>query len=128
MSNEELVDIERLISTSELPQEVRDRILSIANGSGITGTRRIEVAKELIAHFDDGLAAGRSVRELLDTFVEIAPNPLPREAATREVKPAEDNFSGFIFKIHANIDPKHRKFLEEQMADLEAKDQEQETR
>ncbi len=48
------------------------------------------------------------VRELLDTFVRIAPSPLPRESDTREVSPLEDKFSGFIFKIHANLDPNHR--------------------
>jgi peptide chain release factor 3 len=48
------------------------------------------------------------VRELLDCFVDIAPNPLPRETEQRIVKPEEAKFSGFIFKIHANMDPKHR--------------------
>ena len=48
------------------------------------------------------------VKELLDCFVEIAPNPLPRPAETRSVDPYEEKFSGFVFKIHANIDPKHR--------------------
>lgn len=48
------------------------------------------------------------VKELLDCFVEFAPNPLPRKSAERIIKPDEEKFSGFIFKIHANIDPKHR--------------------
>ncbi len=48
------------------------------------------------------------IKDMLDTFVEIAPNPRPRNTDVREVKPAEDKFSGFVFKIHANIDPKHR--------------------
>lgn len=48
------------------------------------------------------------VQELLDTFVNIAPAPLPRATNQREVKPTEDKFSGFVFKIHANIDPRHR--------------------
>jgi len=48
------------------------------------------------------------VRELLDTFVEIAPPPQPRAAATRVVAPDEDEFSGFVFKIQANMDPAHR--------------------
>lgn len=48
------------------------------------------------------------VRELLDTFVEIAPAPLPRQAATREVMPEEPAFSGFVFKVQANMDPAHR--------------------
>ena len=48
------------------------------------------------------------VRELLDCFVDIAPNPLPRQTEERVVTPEENNFTGFVFKIHANMDPKHR--------------------
>lgn len=48
------------------------------------------------------------VKELLDTFVEIAPAPLPRKSDIRIVYPKEEKFSGFIFKIHANLDPHHR--------------------
>lgn len=48
------------------------------------------------------------VRELLDCFVSIAPPPRPKESDTRLVNPGEDAFSGFVFKINANMDPKHR--------------------
>ncbi len=48
------------------------------------------------------------IKELLDTFIEIAPSPKQREAEERDVKVEEKNFSGFVFKIHANLDPKHR--------------------
>lgn len=48
------------------------------------------------------------VKELLDTFIRIAPEPRKRMSNKREVKPDEKNFSGFVFKIHANLDPKHR--------------------
>ncbi len=48
------------------------------------------------------------VKELLDCFVEIAPSPRPTSAVEREVVPSEDKFTGFIFKITANIDPNHR--------------------
>jgi peptide chain release factor 3 len=48
------------------------------------------------------------VKDLLDTFVEVAPRPLPRETTTRSVAPEEDAFTGFVFKIHANLDPNHR--------------------
>ena len=48
------------------------------------------------------------VRELLDAFVELAPPPGPRQADTREVSPYEEAFSGFAFKIQANMDPAHR--------------------
>jgi peptide chain release factor 3 len=48
------------------------------------------------------------VREMLDCFTDIAPTPLPRETEERTVLPEEEKFSGFVFKIHANIDPRHR--------------------
>ncbi|MEY4627814.1 MAG: hypothetical protein RLZZ595_140 [Bacteroidota bacterium] len=48
------------------------------------------------------------VRELLDTFIRISPEPRSRETTARLVDVHEDKFSGFIFKIHANLDPKHR--------------------
>ncbi|MEQ8323236.1 MAG: peptide chain release factor 3 [Vicingaceae bacterium] len=48
------------------------------------------------------------VKELLDTFIRIAPPPVSRHTDSREVKPSESKFSGFIFKIHANLDPNHR--------------------
>ena len=48
------------------------------------------------------------VKELLDCFIDIAPPPLARETEERIVRPDEETFTGFVFKIHANIDPRHR--------------------
>jgi peptide chain release factor 3 len=48
------------------------------------------------------------VKELLDAFVEYAPAPRPRETRQRLVDPSDEKFSGFIFKIQANMDPSHR--------------------
>ncbi len=48
------------------------------------------------------------IRELLDTFINIAPSPRSREAVEREIAANEKNLTGFIFKIHANLDPNHR--------------------
>lgn len=48
------------------------------------------------------------VKELLDCFVKIAPCPRPVQAIERVVKPEDEAFSGFVFKIHANMDPNHR--------------------
>ncbi|MDN5214443.1 peptide chain release factor 3 [Fulvivirgaceae bacterium BMA12] len=48
------------------------------------------------------------VKELLDTFINIAPPPKSRETEQRIVQPDENKFSGFVFKIHANMDPRHR--------------------
>ena len=48
------------------------------------------------------------IKELLDDFANYAPGPAPRMAAERCVLPSETNFTGFVFKIQANMDPKHR--------------------
>ncbi len=48
------------------------------------------------------------VQELLNCFVKIAPSPRPTKAEERDVQPTEEKFTGFIFKITANIDPNHR--------------------
>ena len=48
------------------------------------------------------------VKELLDTFIQVAPRPQGRNTDTRFVAPTEAKFTGFIFKIHANLDPRHR--------------------
>jgi peptide chain release factor 3 len=48
------------------------------------------------------------VQELLDSFVELAPAPGPRMTTTREIRPQEELFSGFTFKIQANMNPAHR--------------------
>ncbi|MBO4332641.1 MAG: peptide chain release factor 3 [Paludibacteraceae bacterium] len=48
------------------------------------------------------------IKELLDCFCEIAPCPQPTQTVEREIKPEEETFSGFVFKIHANMDPNHR--------------------
>ncbi len=49
----------------------------------------------------------RGIHELLDTFVELAPPPRPRHTETRKVDPNESKFTGFVFKIQANMDPLH---------------------
>ena len=71
-------------------------------------------------NIDDYLAARQSpvffgsalsnfgVKELLDEFVQHAPSPLPRESEQRDVNPDEENLTGFVFKIQANMDPGHR--------------------
>nr|WP_299240983.1 peptide chain release factor 3 [uncultured Halomonas sp.] len=56
-----------------------------------------------------GTAMGNfGVREMLDGFVEYAPAPQPRDTDTRTVSAHDERFSGFVFKIQANMDPKHR--------------------
>jgi len=56
-----------------------------------------------------GTALGNfGVKEMLDGYTDFAPSPIPRQAVTRTVASDEEKFSGFVFKIQANMDPKHR--------------------
>ncbi len=48
------------------------------------------------------------VRQLLNAFTKLAPPPMIRETDVRPINPNEPNFSAFVFKIQANMDPKHR--------------------
>lgn len=63
---------------------------------------------ELTPVFFGSAMNDKGVKELLDNFVKLAPPPLPRETLTRTVNPDEENFTGFVFKIQANMDPQHR--------------------
>ena len=66
------------------------------------------LAGELAPVFFGSALYNFGVRELLDTFVKLAPSPRPKKSEERLVSPEEESFSGFVFKIHANIDPNHR--------------------
>lgn len=66
------------------------------------------LAGELAPVFFGSAVNNFGVRELLDCFIEVAPYPKERETNQRVVNPMESRFSGFVFKIHANMDPRHR--------------------
>jgi peptide chain release factor 3 len=64
-------------------------------------------AKQSPVFFGSALA-NFGVKELLDEFVQHAPKPQPRETEQRVVQPCENELTGFVFKIQANMDPGHR--------------------
>ncbi|MDM3870200.1 peptide chain release factor 3 [Porticoccus sp. W117] len=66
------------------------------------------LAGELTPVFFGSAMGNFGVREMLDGFVEWAPTPIARETHERTIDPTEEKFSGFVFKIQANMDPKHR--------------------
>ncbi len=66
------------------------------------------LAGELSPVFFGSAMNNFGVSELMDAYVEYAPMPQARDTLTRRVMPAEEKFSGFVFKIQANMDPKHR--------------------
>ena len=63
---------------------------------------------EMCPVFFGSAVTGFGVRQLLNAFADLAPAPMPRETDKRTVDPSESDFSGFDFKIQANMDPKHR--------------------
>jgi peptide chain release factor 3 len=112
------------ISQSNLIENIDDPALEKAIGSSAKETleEELELVREVYPSFrQEAYLAGDQhpvffgsalnnfgVQELLDCFIEIAPPPLPKDSEERTIAPDEDAFSGFVFKIHANMDPKHR--------------------
>jgi len=113
-------DIEETIEISDLSNPELDDL--IGNKAADTLREEAELAQSVYPPFNQkeyteghlqpvffGSALNNfGVRELLDCFVDIAPAPRPKESDTRIVNPEEKDFTGFVFKIHANMDPKHR--------------------
>jgi peptide chain release factor 3 len=65
-------------------------------------------AGELAPVFFGSALNNFGVKELLETFIRIAPTPRERETTAGMISPTHNKFSGFVFKIHANLDPRHR--------------------
>jgi len=106
ITNLESEELDQLIG-EEAATNLRDE-LELAQGVYPDFNRDDYVNGDLQPVFFGSALNNFGVRELLDCFVEIAPSPLPKMSDVREVKPTEDDFTGFVFKIHANMDPKHR--------------------
>ncbi len=113
-NNEDIVEIND-ISSSVLEIKIGERDANLLREDvelieAVNGALNVdEYLQGKIAPVFFGSAVNNfGVREMLETFVNIAPRPQSRPTSTREVEVQEDKFSGFIFKIHANLDPKHR--------------------
>lgn len=112
------------ISQSNLIEHIDNPALETAIGSSAKETllEELELVREVYPSFDReaylngeqhpvffGSALNNfGVQELLDCFVDIAPPPMSKDSEERTIAPDEKDFSGFVFKIHANMDPKHR--------------------
>jgi peptide chain release factor 3 len=88
-------------------QELRDEIELVKGASHAFETQPY-LRGHLTPVFFGSAINNFGVEELLDTFIERAPAPLPRRTLTRKVIADESTFSGFVFKIQANMDPNHR--------------------
>ena len=103
------------INTEELDNQIGSALADKLRGElelidGVYPEFQVEeyLKGELAPVFFGSALNNFGVQELLDCFVEIAPSPRPVKAEEREVEPEEPKFTGFIFKITANIDPNHR--------------------
>jgi peptide chain release factor 3 len=113
-------DIEETIEINDLQTSELDQL--IGESAAVTLREEIELVKGIYPEFnkEDYLSGNLQpvffgsalnnfgVRELLDCFIDIAPKPRAKESDSRVVEPDESKFTGFVFKIHANMDPKHR--------------------
>ncbi|RDY58178.1 peptide chain release factor 3 [Flagellimonas nanhaiensis] len=99
-------ELENIIGT-ESAQELRDN-LELVSGVYPEFNKESYLNGELQPVFFGSALNNFGVRELLDCFVDIAPTPRSKMAEERLVESNEKDFSGFVFKIHANMDPKHR--------------------
>jgi peptide chain release factor 3 len=88
-------------------QELRDEIELVLGASHAWDQDAYNLG-ELTPVFFGSAINNFGVKELLDAFVEYAPSPLPRPTMQRLVEAGEEKFTGFVFKIQANMDPAHR--------------------
>jgi peptide chain release factor 3 len=82
--------------------------LELLEGAGAEFDQAKILAGELTPVFFGSAANNFGVQLLLDRFLELAPPPLPRESGKQTIDPASEEFSAFVFKIQANMNPKHR--------------------
>lgn len=87
--------------------ELREAV-ELVRGASASFAPAAYLRGEITPVFFGSAISNFGVQQLLDGFIEFAPAPLPRQAKERQVAPNEEKFSGFVFKIQANMDPGHR--------------------
>lgn len=91
----------------DLAEQMREE-LELVIGASHEFDQELFLAGELTPVFFGTALGNFGVDHMLDGLTAWSPKPMPRQTSVREVVASEDNFSGFIFKIQANMDPKHR--------------------
>jgi peptide chain release factor 3 len=98
--------IRELIGAEAHDQLVED--IELLDMAGVEFTRETFLSGEVSPAYFGSALTNFGVEPFLQSFLELAPPPVPREADTRVVDPEDESFTGFVFKIQANMDPKHR--------------------
>ncbi len=91
----------------DMADELREEV-ELVRGASHEFDREAYLRGEMTPVFFGSAINNFGVEELLDAFAAYAPGPQSREAMQRKVDPHEEKFSGFVFKIQANMDPAHR--------------------
>ncbi len=99
-------DLENIIG--DQPAEVLREELELIEGVYPEFEVQDYLKGELAPVFFGSALNNFGVNELLNCFIQIAPKPQPSSTDTRTIEPNENKFTGFVFKIHANMDPNHR--------------------
>jgi peptide chain release factor 3 len=92
---------------AELAAQLRDE-LELVKGASHEFDHELFLSGEITPVFFGTALGNFGVDHMLDGLVEWAPRPMPRKTDTRVVEAQEEKFTGFVFKIQANMDPKHR--------------------
>jgi len=91
----------------DLAQQLRDE-LELVQGASHEFDQELFLSGEITPVFFGTALGNFGVDHMLDGLVSWAPRPMPRNTDSRLVEAKEEKFSGFVFKIQANMDPKHR--------------------
>ena len=103
LDNPQLNEMVGEAAADELREEVE-----MINGVYDPFDREAYLAGDVAPVFFGSAMNNFGVKEMLDTFCRISPSPRGRETDLKTIEPEDNKFSGFVFKIHANLDPKHR--------------------
>src|SRR3990167_3692151 len=98
-------ELDRILG--QMAKELRDEMCLVKGASHIFNNADYLAGRMTPVYFGSAIN-NFGMQSLLDDFVKYAPEPLPRQAVERVVEPSESAFSGFVFKIQANMDLKHR--------------------
>jgi peptide chain release factor 3 len=111
MVSERFFPLETLVATRSIHPPLIEKLQSeidLLDGLGIEFDPARMISGEQTPVFFGSALTNFGVRLFLDAFIELAPHPQPFESSKGLVRPEEEEFSGFVFKIQANMNPKHR--------------------
>ncbi len=99
--------LDRVLGAGDVVDTLREEV-ELVREAGDTFDREAYLAARQTPTFFGSALNNFGVGEFLDALIELAPPPRPTPSATRPILPNEEKFSGFVFKIQANMNPQHR--------------------